>query len=235
MMDTLNSNPLLTSLNSYLAQLGQRQQANTLVIQKPQPGGRQPLTEERLRGMQALLQARSQLRAKEREEEREREQVRATIGRAPAEESAGPRFRLYDEEPAARRDPPPQEEPRREPAALPRRPLNQEESDQLLASLVMDARLERLEVMVALLEALRTVLAVDQSQAGAPPGTLTVSGWISLFQRWESTLQRARKRQIFYSHSFLKDTLNRPDVLATSLSDPLQELSETMERYLEVE
>lgn len=220
MIDMLNNN--LSTLNKRLAQfsgLG-RDTAPTETraaprLAAPALAEREAPREEKatVRGLQALLQARNALP----KEPANKPPVRFKVEEAPNPEQGNGQAR-----PGAA-------------PAKPRRELLPEETDQILASLIMDAKIERLEAMVTLLEALRASMVTEESQGAAPPGALTVSGWITLFHRWDFILQRTRQRLVFFAHDFLKHTLSRDDVAGTPLLDPLQELSEMMAKRLEVE
>lgn len=106
--------------------------------------------------------------------------------------------------------------------------------DTSLNRLTEEARLERLEWAVPLIEAMQTILAVEQAAYQTPPGTLTVKGWIGLLNRWESQLGQTRKRQIFFAKPFFQDAWERSENDQSPLAPVLHELVVLMDRSLEI-
>lgn len=102
----------------------------------------------------------------------------------------------------------------------------------LLGGLSKEARAERLECAVVLLDALASALT-DHRTHSAPPGFLTVDGWIHLLNRWEEILKSTSKRHVDYSRSFFKDVINRSVFKAPPMSPLLAELLTLMENYAE--
>ncbi|OSM04962.1 hypothetical protein [Magnetofaba australis] len=96
----------------------------------------------------------------------------------------------------------------------------------LLSDLQTQAVDERLECAVPLIESLRLSLALDRASASTPPGALTVKGWMSLLNGWESHLEKMRQRQINYSKSFFEEAVEEAELGASPLAPMLQQLVE---------
>lgn len=115
------------------------------------------------------------------------------------------------------------------PASLTNEAIHQE-----LTELIENARGDRLECAVPLLESLQISLTVEHAARKAFPGTLTVAGWMSLLNRWEALLKNSQKRQIFFAKSFFHEARNREEEQGSPLAPVLRELLVMMEQELEV-
>ncbi|MBF0152228.1 MAG: hypothetical protein HQL64_00575 [Magnetococcales bacterium] len=136
------------------------------------------------------------------------------------------------------------------------RPIDPEEADQLLSNqrhgsdkfassvygswdgnavhdtlkgFLSNAKRERLECMVPLIETLQMALALDRTKGGAPPGTLTVKGWLSLLGSWEKQLQGMQPRQLVFGKSFVQEAFDKVTLEKSPLAPLLQELMNMME------
>lgn len=104
--------------------------------------------------------------------------------------------------------------------------------DSQLQNLMDNAKSERLECAVSLIEALQISLAADQASVGAPPGTLTVRGWWGLLGRWERHLQAARLPQVKYARPFFQEAMKGDVFSETPMVALFQELVEMMEQTM---
>ncbi|HIJ84771.1 MAG: hypothetical protein HW380_3674 [Magnetococcales bacterium] len=102
----------------------------------------------------------------------------------------------------------------------------------LLEDLSREAKAERLECAVTLMESLVSALS-RHNTASVPPGFLTVDGWLSLLNQWETVLKNSSRRHVNFSRSFFKDVLNRPMFKVPPMSPLLTELVTLMENYSE--
>ncbi|MBF0425199.1 MAG: hypothetical protein HQL66_05225 [Magnetococcales bacterium] len=98
-----------------------------------------------------------------------------------------------------------------------------------LRALLGNAKKERLECMVPLIETLQMALALDRTKSGAPPGTLTVKGWLALLNSWEKQLQVMQPRQLGFSKSFVQEAFDKVTLEKSPLTSPLRELLTMME------
>lgn len=102
----------------------------------------------------------------------------------------------------------------------------------LLEDLTQSARLERLELAVPLIDAMRISFALDRAVNGAPDGVLTVQGWIGLMNRWDRALLDIPKRRVHYVHGFFQDFFAKSEAEESPLQPMLRELVDTIGRYL---
>lgn len=98
-----------------------------------------------------------------------------------------------------------------------------------LMQLERDVERERLDFARPLIDALRHALVRDAQQAGTPPGTLTVHGWLALLARWEDELQRIPPRRARYVKSFFQELLERADVAGSPIGMAVGELTSLLD------
>lgn len=100
--------------------------------------------------------------------------------------------------------------------------------------LIQEARLERLEWALPLIESMQICMTADRTTSRTLPGAMTVQNWIGLLNRWENQLSQTRKRHIFFAKPFFEDALERSEADNSPLTPILQELVSLMDRSLEV-
>ncbi len=91
------------------------------------------------------------------------------------------------------------------------------------------AKTERLDFVVPMIEAMQMSLALDHASHNAPPGTLTVKGWIALLNNWEHHLKTMRQRQIGFACEFFREISEQLAFRNTPLVPMVQELVDVME------
>ncbi|MBF0142580.1 MAG: hypothetical protein HQL57_01990 [Magnetococcales bacterium] len=98
-----------------------------------------------------------------------------------------------------------------------------------LTMLVQEAKCERMEFALPLIESLRMTLALDHATGATPPGTLTAKSWLGLLNQWENQLTQLPERQRRFSKSFFRDLASRLEKEASPLFPILLELVEMLE------
>ncbi|MBF0176328.1 MAG: hypothetical protein HQL63_05700 [Magnetococcales bacterium] len=106
---------------------------------------------------------------------------------------------------------------------------NGDEVHDTLRGFLSNARRERLECVVPLIETLQVALALDRAKGGAPPGTLTVKGWLTLLNSWEKQLQGMQPRQLLFGKTFVQEAVDKVTLDKSPLLPILQELMHMME------
>lgn len=104
-----------------------------------------------------------------------------------------------------------------------------------LSAILAEARRERLECAIPLIQTLQFSIAKEHSSRAMPPGVLTVNGWMNLLNHWDNQLDAVKKRQIFYAKPFFTESLEKLIAVQSPLAILFQELLEMMEKRLEVE
>ncbi|MEO5377432.1 MAG: hypothetical protein H7832_06580 [Magnetococcus sp. DMHC-6] len=102
---------------------------------------------------------------------------------------------------------------------------SREETQQHLHQLIQEAKMERLECALPMIESLNKALTLEYTANGAPPGTLTVEGWFSLLNRWERQILTLTPRQLQYTKEFFQDLLPRFEKLDSPLTSILGQLA----------
>lgn len=100
----------------------------------------------------------------------------------------------------------------------------------ILDHLSREARTERLDFALPLIEAIRVAFALDQTMGNAPPGTLTVQGWLGLLQRWELLLEEMAPRRIHFAVGFFRELLQRGELERLPMGAVLVQLVALMEQ-----
>ncbi|MBF0625872.1 MAG: hypothetical protein HQL82_13815 [Magnetococcales bacterium] len=121
-----------------------------------------------------------------------------------------------------------QERSRGRAAAPARKDRDGGEIHESLRVLVGSAQRERLEWMVPLVETLQMALALDRAKSGAPPGTLTVKGWMTLLNNWEKQLGAMPARQLDFGKDFVLEACDKATNHRSPLAPILRELGELM-------
>ncbi|MBF0447236.1 MAG: hypothetical protein HQL67_03450 [Magnetococcales bacterium] len=92
-----------------------------------------------------------------------------------------------------------------------------------LKILSQEARMERLECAVSMIDELRSTL-VEEDGKGSPTGYLTVEAWMKLLDRWDRNLQGVSERKIKYTISFVEEGLGKEGMYAPPIGVLLGEL-----------
>ncbi|MBF0136983.1 MAG: hypothetical protein H7833_09415 [Magnetococcus sp. DMHC-1] len=103
------------------------------------------------------------------------------------------------------------------------------EVHETLRGFLGNAKRERLECMVPIIETLQVALALDRAKGGAPPGTLTVKGWLALLNSWEKQLQSMQPRQLLFGKSFVQEAVDKVTLEKSPLVPIMRELMHMME------
>ena len=98
-----------------------------------------------------------------------------------------------------------------------------------LRLLLTMAKTERMDFVIPMIEAMQMSLALDHASHNAPPGTLTVKGWIALLNNWENHLKTMRTRQIDFACEFFREISEQMAFRNTPLVPMVQELVDIME------
>ena len=106
------------------------------------------------------------------------------------------------------------------------------ENTQLLDSLESSARLERLEMALPLIDALRAAYAIQEKSHHAPVGVLTVTSWLKLLNQWQETLDLMPKRRVLFLREFFQEAMTNHHLEHTATGPVLQELLVLMEDVL---
>lgn len=104
-----------------------------------------------------------------------------------------------------------------------------------LGAILAEAKKERLECAIPLIQILQFSLTKEQTSRQTPAGVLTVNGWMNLLNRWDMQLDAVKKRQIFYAKPFFAESLEKLIAVQSPLAILFQELLEMMEKRLEIE
>ncbi len=94
------------------------------------------------------------------------------------------------------------------------------------------AKTERMDFALPLIEAMQMALALDHASNNAPPGALTVKGWIGLLNNWENQLKLLRPRQLVFACTFFREIPEQMEFRNTPLVPMVQELVDIMELAL---
>ena len=97
-----------------------------------------------------------------------------------------------------------------------------------LEKISQEARKERLECAVAIIDELRVILS-EEDNKGSPTGYLTVAGWTKLINGWEHHLHGVSSRKIKYTKEFISEILGREGMYAPPLGILLGEMRSFLE------
>jgi hypothetical protein len=97
-----------------------------------------------------------------------------------------------------------------------------------LEKISQEAKKERLECAVTIIDELRVILSEEDSK-GSPTGYLTVTGWTKLINGWEHHLHGVSDRKIKYTKEFVGEILGREGMYAPPLGILLGEMKSFLE------
>lgn len=101
---------------------------------------------------------------------------------------------------------------------------------ELLEELAREAKAERLECAVTLMETLRMVVRQYKARF-ATPGYVTVEGWLHLLTQWENNLKGSPRRHITYAVAFFQEAVNREECKVPPISPLLSALLTLMAKH----
>ncbi|MBF0416031.1 MAG: hypothetical protein HQL79_09725 [Magnetococcales bacterium] len=101
---------------------------------------------------------------------------------------------------------------------------------ELLGGLAREAKAERLECAVTLMETLRMVVREYRAHS-ATPGYVTVEGWLHLLTQWENNLKASPRRHITYAIAFFQEAIKREECKVPPVSPLLSALLTLMAEH----
>lgn len=96
-----------------------------------------------------------------------------------------------------------------------------------LKKLSHEARTERLECAVSMIDELRMMLSKEDHK-GAPTGYLTVQGWSELLSKWDHHLRGISSRKIKYTVQFISEVMKRDGMYAPPMGVLLNEMESAL-------